>query len=85
MPDECELLRDKKWFNELTFLIDILGHLNILIKRLQGGQNLFLLFVGSVHVFMSRIRLFESNLGMGNSLCTIKIYLSADYRQILHL
>lgn len=66
LPDECELLKDKNWLINLAFLTDILGHLNILNKRLQGEGNLFPALVGSINSFMSRLRLFESNLGMGN-------------------
>jgi hypothetical protein len=66
LPDECELLRDKNWLINLAFLTDILGHLNILNKRLQGEGNLFPALVGSINSLMSRLRLFESNLGMGN-------------------
>lgn len=65
LPDECELLKDKSWLINLAFLTDILGHLNILNKRLQGEGNLFPALVGSINSFMSRLRHFESNLGMG--------------------
>jgi len=66
LPDECELLRDKNWLVNLAFLTDILGHLNILNKRLQCEGNLFPALVGSINSFISRLPLFESNLGMGN-------------------
>lgn len=66
LVDECELLRDKNWLNDLAFLTDILGHLNIFNKRFQGKGNLFPVLVGSINSFISRLRLFESNLEMGN-------------------
>jgi hypothetical protein len=50
----------------LAFLTDILKYLNILNKRLQGEGNLFPALVGSINSFMSRLQLFDSNLGMGN-------------------
>uniref|UniRef100_A0A2S2NFQ3 General transcription factor II-I repeat domain-containing protein 2 n=1 Tax=Schizaphis graminum TaxID=13262 RepID=A0A2S2NFQ3_SCHGA len=66
LPDECKLLRDKNWLNDLAFLTDIFGHLNILNKRFQGEGNLFPVLVGFINSFMSRLCLFESNLEMGN-------------------
>ncbi|XP_060861848.1 general transcription factor II-I repeat domain-containing protein 2A-like [Metopolophium dirhodum] len=60
LPDECELMRDKNWLINIAFLTDILGHLNILNKRVQGEGNLFPALVGSINSFMSRLRLFET-------------------------
>ncbi|VVC46137.1 Hypothetical protein CINCED_3A018815 [Cinara cedri] len=66
LPGECELLRDINWLNDIAYLTAILGHLNILNERLQYERNIFPVLVDTINSFMSRLCLFESNIGMGN-------------------
>ena len=40
LPEERQKLKDRSWLNDLAFLTDISGQLNMLNKRMQGKQQL---------------------------------------------
>ena len=53
---------NRDWLNDLAFLVDITGHLNILNLRLQGSSLLFTDMCNNVAVFKMKLCLFAGQL-----------------------
>ena len=62
LPEERQKLKDRSWLNDLAFLTDISGQLNMLNKRMQGKQQLVSHLNDQVNSFRQKLQLFRHQL-----------------------
>ena len=62
LPEERQKLKDRSWLNDLAFLTDISGQLNMLNKRMLGKQQLVTHLDDKVNSFRQKLQLFRHQL-----------------------
>ena len=59
-------LENESWLSDLSFAVDITGHLNELNLKLQGKNHFIHNLLGSVKAFEQKLKLWKNQLSQGN-------------------